>query len=289
MFVSGAGAGDRATGRETPENGSAPRGENSRVTEQTESHPPRNWYPDPELPGHLRWWDGAAWQQRVPMPEAQPQPGLGAGFRARSAGLQVLLATSALTSVAMAVLYSWGRTSLADELEAGRYGSSSRYDNLDLALTMLDLLLLVATMVCWCLWQHRLARSLPPGELRRSPGMHAGSWFIPVVCLWFPLQNMRDLWDACRPARGRAVLGWWWAFWIVSTILSRWADSVGEVSDIGDFRSYNTAWLAVSLVWVVTSVLALYVVATLTRAALAREEQALPAVTGSGDVSSSER
>lgn len=185
----------------------------------------------------------------------------------------MLLATSAVTSAATAALHYWGRTSLADDLEAGRFDSASRYDSLIQAFGWLDMLVLLATAVIWCLWQYRLAKSFPLGVLERSAGMHAGSWFIPIVSLWFPLQNMRNLWDACRPARGRAVLGWWWALWVVGTLVTRWAYSMDMGEDVDSFRDYNTAWLAVSLFWLGAAVLAIWIVATLTRAALTREER----------------
>jgi membrane protease YdiL (CAAX protease family) len=46
--------------------------------------PPAGWYPDPERPGALRWWDGAAWtehrhRREPPGPVAAAAPDTGAG------------------------------------------------------------------------------------------------------------------------------------------------------------------------------------------------------------------
>ena len=47
------------------------------------STPPKNWYDDPDRPGHTRWWDGAAWGVRddehpsvvgLASQEREPQP-----------------------------------------------------------------------------------------------------------------------------------------------------------------------------------------------------------------------
>lgn len=36
--------------------------------------PPPGWYPDPVVPGALRWYDGAAWTQHFAPPPLPPQP-----------------------------------------------------------------------------------------------------------------------------------------------------------------------------------------------------------------------
>lgn len=39
------------------------------------SNPPAGWYPDPQVPGSRRWWDGKMWgptQAQVPPPSAAP-------------------------------------------------------------------------------------------------------------------------------------------------------------------------------------------------------------------------
>jgi hypothetical protein len=47
------------------------------VSEQGGSNPPAGWYPDPEVPGGTRYWDGSRWgEQRPPTPDPQ-EPGAG--------------------------------------------------------------------------------------------------------------------------------------------------------------------------------------------------------------------
>ena len=42
--------------------------------------PPANWYPDPEVPGQQRYWDGTRWtEHRAPMGEQQPAAAAPAG------------------------------------------------------------------------------------------------------------------------------------------------------------------------------------------------------------------
>jgi hypothetical protein len=48
----------------------------SRESVENEAPPP-GWYPDPEVQGYLRRWDGSAWtDHRVMVEREAPQPGL---------------------------------------------------------------------------------------------------------------------------------------------------------------------------------------------------------------------
>ncbi len=52
------------------------------MTTPPAASPPANWYPDPQTPGQLRYWDGQQWTQHVhpaqqPAPPAATQPATG--------------------------------------------------------------------------------------------------------------------------------------------------------------------------------------------------------------------
>lgn len=73
---------------------------------------------------------------------------------------------------------------------------------------------------------HQLVR-----HLNHSEGWAAGSWFVPILSLFRPYQIMQELWletprylkkHDVNPAKTAAdvPLGWWWAAFITSSILS---------------------------------------------------------------------
>jgi Protein of unknown function (DUF2510) len=45
----------------------------------TSTLPPQGWYPDPNQPGLLRWWDGRVWTEQTQPSTAGPLPGVGVG------------------------------------------------------------------------------------------------------------------------------------------------------------------------------------------------------------------
>jgi hypothetical protein len=98
----------------------------------------------------------------------------------------------------------------------------------------------VGTVIAFSMWFHRvvfnsrqIAGGLPSDALAASrvnlskapsPGWAVGSFFIPILCLFRPVQAMLFAWRATGVAVGRArsavIVRVWWLFWIVSNLLS---------------------------------------------------------------------
>ena len=166
------------------------------------------WYPDPTGSHGLRWWDGEDWTGRrsLPLRQAELVP-LGPRFARLSDLLgRLLLANMGLTLVIVVL------EAVEHQEVVGR------------ALALLSLVLLLATGAVWCAWQWRLAVS-SPDELRRDPRGHLWAWFVPVVNIWMPVQNLNDLWHAYEPhdprgrGRGTSLALPWWTCWTVSAVL----------------------------------------------------------------------
>lgn len=142
--------------------------------------------------------------------QARPLRGIGGVTR----GLILVYAVLALGSV---ILEVWGIVTLdAYSLGSVGVGALQAYDSLSGLIGIVSLIVLIASGICWVVWQYRAAASLPAGVLRRSPAWHAGAWFIPIVSLWLPLQNISDLARGSRAALGGGIRATWWALWIVS-------------------------------------------------------------------------
>jgi uncharacterized protein DUF4328 len=105
----------------------------------------------------------------------------------------------------------------------------------DLAVTggVLYGAVLVATAIVVIVWLWRARRNaewLHDAEHRLTRGWVAGSWFVPVISLWFPYQVVDDIWRTSDPAAphdavitrqlpsGRLVARWWFA-WVASSVV----------------------------------------------------------------------
>ena len=207
------------------------------------------WYPDPTGGTGLRWWDGHQWTGRRSIATTTaPLPPLGPRF-ARLGDLvgRLLLANAALSLLTLVV----------EQVVPGEVVFQ--------LLALAAIALLVVTGVAWCAWQWRMAVSAPD-RLRREPHLHIGAWFIPVANLWWPIQNMNELWHAYEPhdARGRGtginLVVPWWTCWLVS--------AVGGAMGLRTLLQGEVPGSCLGIAWALAAVLAWFVVRRLSWRAL---------------------
>jgi hypothetical protein len=132
-------------------------------------------------------------------------------------------------------------------------------------------ILVLGSAIAWCVWQHRAhanLRAFARSGLRFTPGWAVGWWFVPVAALWKPFEAVRELWKASDPgsdavswrsSRTWPALGWWWACWLGSGVISV-VGSAQRGSDVEDTIRGDTIVMAALALQVVAAVLAIAIV-----------------------------
>lgn len=212
--------------------------------------PPPGWYPDPAGERAWRWWDGQAWSPYASDPSgpqaagsAAVQPARFAAAAGASPGASVHERMAAelrdgpwarwavlayVVALALGMLSSWAESSSLREMihtirvqmQTGIVQNPQTQSARFNLYSLLELMLLAPFYILFLRWQFQAAKTarglfLPA---RRSAGLGVGSWFIPVVSLWFPYQSIRDCLPPDDP--GRAVVGRMWAFFIATLVMN---------------------------------------------------------------------
>ncbi|MEU7108926.1 DUF4328 domain-containing protein [Streptomyces stramineus] len=143
--------------------------------------------------------------------------------------LNVLLGVSVVVLLLLFTAQTRQREALADILDGGlTLGGADAIDDADdfvASMTILRYVTLAATATLWVIWFRRArinAEVFAPGTHRKSTGWAVGSWFTPVVNLWFPKQIADDIYRASAPAgpqsAPKGLLNAWWALWVASAV-----------------------------------------------------------------------
>jgi hypothetical protein len=208
-------------------------------------------------------------------------------IRGVAQAVSILLGSQIVIAVAEAVALLH-RIDLLRRIQDGAsiaVGDGSTADTAVSTAAAFDLLAFLATIIVWCIWQHRAqsnAIQLTTGGLQFTPGWAVGWWFIPIVNLWKPFQTVRELWkashggDAWRSMRTWPVIGWWWATWMASLVHVWFGENGGSIgfgtmplgtpTSAGDVINRD-AWLILSLALrVVAAILAIAIVRAVVRA-----------------------
>jgi len=214
-----------------------------------------------------------------PLPEPSTQAGAEpyAPIGGRARATRVLLVVLALLNVVGAVadgltIELLVRAGNGNVTEAERAVEEIRQGVVGLTLLVVS----IATIVLFLMWFFRAYRNLPrlgAAQLRYGHGWAIGAWFVPILNLFRPKQIADDIWrgsdpelppaagDSWRAGLVPAVFGWWWALWLISTVVDTQsarllfrADTPGEllaatiVSLAGYLLSVPAALLAAKVV-----------------------------------------
>ena len=151
-------------------------------------------------------------------------------------------------------------------------------DTLGVIIGMLMVAALIATAIPFCMWMYRAhanLRFLNVKGLKYSPGWAAGAFFVPILNYFRPCQIAQEIWKASDPAAPRgnrhwwmtapssALIGFWWAAWIIGRILGYVETRLGMQNKNGDIDGLKaTAMLGLgeSLLTVVAAVFAIAVI-----------------------------
>jgi hypothetical protein len=170
-------------------------------------------------------------------PLPRQQPAMANAIAKLAMATQVFLMVCGVLSAATIGIEAFGISAVTSFLErpVATTEMLDVYDQSTSVVAILSSLCLIATGVLWATWQYRVAKQVV-GRTRRSPGWHAGSWFVPVVSFWFPYQNLSDLWRAVGRRRPSWQIAWWLLFLISNFIIQQSARIATAAVDLEQFR-----------------------------------------------------
>jgi len=118
-------------------------------------------------------------------------------------------------------------------------------DTLRTVVTVVNFIMLVLSMIFFILWFRRAyynLHTLPWHNARHTEGWAAGSWFIPILSLFWPYQIMQDIWRGTQNAikerfgepQSAAIIGWWWAIYLVNNFFGYSAFAIRDPAGIDE-------------------------------------------------------
>ena len=118
---------------------------------------------------------------------------------------------------------------------------------------------LITGIVCF-MWIYRamaIAHHITP-TLSISPGWAVGWFFVPIASLWKPYEAIAQIVEGiagARMAATRSLVGWWWAAWLVRSLIGAFAYIVTRPSSGGGplTTGYGTSLMLSCVAGIVTA------------------------------------
>lgn len=127
------------------------------------------------------------------------------------------------------------------------------YAPVSVLLDVISLLVVIIAAIMFIPWFRRAYYNLHQTnmfDLKYAEGWAAGGWFVPIISLFYPFRIMRDIYagycELSKDAQDHPgsdatdAIGWWWALWIISGVLSNIMARVsdGETESVASYTIY---------------------------------------------------
>lgn len=228
----------------------------------------------------------AAFDRRRPRAEAAAEPKPGSAEAPRSLdGLWAWFRFGLVAFVAIETMYTAANLYAIAFFQRAMHGGFATDAALQRAGTVVDLasgatglLYSVAFFYCivlYCRFFQRAMRNVRIAGAPESTIRPAWAWgwhFVPFANLWMPLRAVRQIWRASSRLAGDdadvpALVGWWWAFWIVTNGLGNVSFRMGveagvfaeQITDLDLYRDSLWVDIASSVVGVPCSIMLLVI------------------------------
>lgn len=108
--------------------------------------------------------------------------------------------------------------------------SAEANDFRQMIMGLIYLAVYIATAIIFMKWIYRAnlnCRGFGATDMKDTPGWSIGWYFIPIMNLFRPFQAMKEIWMVSadpvnwRTQKTGALLGWWWALWLLSNFLGQ--------------------------------------------------------------------
>jgi len=183
--------------------------------------------------------------------------------------IDLIATVSGLSQAALISSVAAGRAITDDEAMAN--------DARQMLIGIIQLMMFVATAICFLIWIHRAHKNLPAlgvAHLEYSPVWAVGGFFVPFLNLVRPFQVVREIWKASDPdvdfsiphswqyAASTPVIGFWWAAWLIGSIVGQIAFrlSLRQNTSIDDMMAITYLTIASDLIGIIAGAFAIVIV-----------------------------
>jgi len=188
-----------------------------------------------------------------------------------------LVLGSVAAVVQIFALASLNAANIRWENDAEAESEVDRWIEISDSISYAEVATFLVTVVLWGVWKNKscknawLFQSGKPALFRQSdqitPGWAVGWYFVPIANLWKPFQAMAFIRNqVSEHFKGGAIVGLWWAAWLVMNIGSRTLTRSNEVYTTEAANSYNQRLMIDSGLTIVASITAAILIFTLSRA-----------------------